>query len=189
MQLLWNINQNTQGLPQNWGSFSLLSRRTCNTICQNSDKAHVFCRALPFQQASTNICIHQVHLKLQLILWKQLCICAYSKKKETKKMNENKFIHSRYLYLPRPHLTFYFSKYHPFVPKHASILSSYFLWWFQTPSECAQKSSGFLGSPWHLFRSSSHTVHISSTETTRIRKTSFNRVTVPLSIFLISHKI
>ncbi len=43
----------------------------------------------------------------------------------------------------------------------------FFKWWFQTTcSECVQGPSGFPGSPGHLFRSSSRTVHISMTETT-----------------------
>ncbi len=34
----------------------ILSGRTYNAIYQNSDKAHVFCGALPFQQAPTDVC-------------------------------------------------------------------------------------------------------------------------------------
>ncbi len=34
----------------------ILSRQTCNTIHWNSEKAHVFCTVLPFQQAPLGIC-------------------------------------------------------------------------------------------------------------------------------------
>ncbi len=34
-----------------------LSRVTCNAICRNSDETHVFCSALPFQQAPAVVCM------------------------------------------------------------------------------------------------------------------------------------
>ncbi len=52
--------------------------------------------------------------------------CVYNSKK--KKEQKFKFIHSHHPHFPRPfiHLTFSFSKYHLFVAKHASILSTHF---------------------------------------------------------------
>ncbi len=42
------------GLSQNWCS---LARQTCNVMYQNSNKVHVFCSSLSFQQARRNICM------------------------------------------------------------------------------------------------------------------------------------
>ncbi len=64
-----------------------------------------------------------------------------------------------------PSLTVSFLKYRLFATKHAKILSTYFLWWFQIPLlECIQRSSGFPGSPGHLFQNSSYAVHVLATE-------------------------
>ncbi len=38
----------------------ILSRRTFNTTYRNSGEAHVFCSALPFQQATVNVCISNI---------------------------------------------------------------------------------------------------------------------------------
>ncbi len=35
----------------------ILSGRTCNAIYWNSSKAHVFCSALPLQQAPMDVCV------------------------------------------------------------------------------------------------------------------------------------
>ncbi len=62
-------------------------------------------------------------------------------------MNENInfFTHIILTFRDCVHFTFSFSKYHPCAAKHASILSTYFLWWFQTPLEYIQGYVGFLG--------------------------------------------
>ncbi len=109
-------------------------------------------------------------------------------KRNEKNEQKHKFIHLHHLPI---HLTFSFSKYRLFAAKHTSILSTYFFngGYRTSPLEFVQRSSGFLGSPGHLFRSSNHTVHVSTVETTWIWKASFNRVIVSTFDFLISHKI
>ncbi len=102
-------------------------------------------------------------------------------KKGKKKMNKNTnlFIYMVFTFRS-PSLTFSFLKYHPFVAERVSILSThFFFWWFQTfPWECAQRSSGFPGSLEHPFWSTDSTVHVSTMETTRICKATFNRAIV-----------
>ncbi len=61
------------------------------------------------------------------------------------------------------------TEYRFFSAKHASTLLTQFLkWWFQTPpSNASNNRLGFLDHLAIFFRSSGHTVHISTTETTR----------------------
>ncbi len=115
--------------------------------------------------------VHQMDLELQLVLWKQL---HEPFQKILKKIQIYSPHHSYFL---RPvHLICSFSKYHLFAVKDSTILSTHFLMLLQTASsECVQRFSGFPGSPGHLFGNSSHAIHVSTMETTRIWKATFNR--------------
>ncbi len=127
----------------------ILSRHNCNAIYRNSDKAHIFCSALLFQHALWSL-VCQIDLELQLILWKQLRVPF--QKKERRNEQKHKFI--------RSHHSTFFLKYHLFVAKHASILSTHFF--FIVVSNFSFGMCGFPGSPSHLFRSSNCIVHVST---------------------------
>ncbi len=59
----------------------ILSRQTCNTICRNSNKAHVFCSALSFQQALLDVCTSN---KFRVIAgFVKTVACTLKKKKKT----------------------------------------------------------------------------------------------------------
>ncbi len=102
----------------------ILSRQTRNAIYCNSNKAHILCSTLLFQQAfMMSVC--QIDLELQLVLWKQLHV-PLQKKKRQKWTKTHIYSLTPSSIAGTIHLTFSFSKYHLFAVKYISILSTHF---------------------------------------------------------------
>ncbi len=104
----------------------LLSGWTCNAIYRNSDKAHVFCSAWSFQQASTDVCMSS---RSRVTAGFVKTVACTPPKKGKKKINENTNLFTHIFLTFRGHtFTFSISKYHSSAAKHASILSRPFSW-------------------------------------------------------------
>ncbi len=145
----------------------ILFGRTCNTIYQNSNETHIFRSALPFQQASVDVCNSNRSRVTAGFVKTVVCnIPKIGKKKWTKTQ-----IYS----LTSSSLS-------------DAIHLTHFLKVFETPpSECIRRSFVFSGSPGHLFWSSGHAVRISMIE--ECGKPFSIKRSFRFSNFLISHKI
>ncbi len=86
----------------------ILSRRTWNAIYWNSDKAHVFCSTLPFQQAPTDICMSNRSPVTAGIV--KTVVCIPSKRRKEKNEWKHKFIHSHHPHFPRLYIWHFLSQ-------------------------------------------------------------------------------
>ncbi len=141
----------------------ILSRRSCNTICRNSDEAHVFCSTLPFQPAPEDVCISN-RSRVTASFVKIIAFIPL-KKMQGKNERKYKFIHSHHPHFPRPYIWHFLSW--NIIPLQLNMPS------FSQPifsimvSNFSFRSFGFLGSPGYIFRSSGSAVYISMMKATR----------------------